>query len=67
MPNPTHSIVSNQDGSYSVALISADGGIATTFGPYSTYQAACDGAHRDSQERSGNAAVFGSPIRKAGG
>ncbi len=66
MKTPTHSIVINLDGSYSVALMTGATGedVNTTWGTFSTYLDACHSAHRDAEERSGADAVFGININK---
>ncbi len=64
MKTPTHSIVINRNGTYDVALMTGQNGteVNTTFGPYDTYQAACDAAQRDAMERSDSPAIFGAAI-----
>lgn len=65
--NVTHSIISNDNGSYSVALIGGyqNESIITTFGDYATYYAACNAAHGDSLERHGHFAIFGANLKGA--
>lgn len=63
----THSIILNETGTYSVALIGGydNASIITTWGDFETYFAACNSAHGDSIERHGHFAIFGDNIKGA--
>lgn len=67
MNTPTHAIVHNQNGSYSVALMTGLNGteINDTWGEFTTYVEACESAQGDAQERSDKPAVFGENIRES--
>jgi len=64
MTTSTHSIITNRDGTYSVALLHADGSVATTWGTFPTYVDACHSAQSDSRERHNHAVVWGGTIRE---
>lgn len=55
---PTHRIIKSDDGTYTVALLHADGSVATTFGEFGRYFEAKKAAHSDNMERRDERAIF---------